>query len=82
MKSDSQIVAALAVITVLGLIGIGLIVAGILTKQWGEVSGGIGTIIGSLATALNTPTGVANALKASSGPKDPPTSPVAAPEGQ
>ena len=82
MKSDSQIVAALAVITVLGLIGIGLIVAGILTKQWGEVSGGIGTIIGSLATALNTPTGVANALKASNAPKDAPAAAVAAPDAQ
>lgn len=65
---NAQLIVALSIVASLGATGIGLIVAGCLTGQWAVLSGGIGTIIGALATALNAPTGIANVLRSAKGP--------------
>lgn len=62
--ADAQLIVALAIVVVLGGIAAGLIVAACITKDWTLAAGAVGTIIGALATALNAPTGIANALRA------------------
>jgi len=66
-ESNSQLIVALAIVAVLGTVAVGLIIAGCITNQWAVLSGGIGTAIGALATALNAPTGISAALRASKG---------------
>ncbi len=56
-EQNSQTVVALAIVAVLGALGAGLIVAGLYLKDTGPVWGGVGAIIGALATALNAPNG-------------------------
>jgi len=62
--TNGQLIVSLAIVVVLGLVGIGLIIAGCLTKDWSSLAGGIGTVIGALANALTAPTGIANVLRA------------------
>jgi len=62
---SGQVVVALAIASALVVLGIGLIIAGIVGHDLGPAMAGVSTIIGSLATALNAPTGISNALKAS-----------------
>jgi predicted Co/Zn/Cd cation transporter (cation efflux family) len=64
---NAQLIVALAIVAAVTVIALGLIVAGVLTRQWTVFSGGVFTAIGALATALNAPTGVANALAAAGG---------------
>ena len=70
-EQNAQVVVSLAIIAALGVIGVGLICAGVVLKDTGPVWGGIGTVIGALATALNTPSGIAAALTAATRPKSP-----------
>lgn len=70
-ESTNQLIVAMAIVAVLGLIGLGLIVAGIITKQWSDFGLGIGSIIGALATALNTPSGISKVIAAAKKPSDP-----------
>jgi len=64
--SDGQLVVALAIVAVMGLLGSARIAAGVWAllngKDGGVAWGGVGTIIGALATALNAPNGVTAAL--------------------
>lgn len=66
-EANGQLIVALAIVVALGLIALGLIVAGIITGHWDVLAGGIGAAIGAMATALNAPTGISNALRASKG---------------
>jgi predicted Co/Zn/Cd cation transporter (cation efflux family) len=68
--ANAQLITALTIVAAITVIAVGLIVAGVLTRQWTVFSGGVFTAIGALATALNAPTGVANALAAANR-KDP-----------
>lgn len=66
--TDAQLVVAMAIVIVLGAIGLALIGAGtwaLVNKDAGGTGvafGGVGTIIGALATALNAPNGITSAL--------------------
>lgn len=64
---NGQLIVSLAIVAVLGVVALGLIVAAIVTTDWTFAAGAIGAIIGALATALNTPSGITNALRASKG---------------
>jgi hypothetical protein len=62
-SEDGQVTVALAIVAALTLLGCGLIVVAYFIPGAANVAwGGVGTIIGALATALNAPTGVAAAL--------------------
>jgi hypothetical protein len=63
-ESQTQYKVAMAIVAALTLIAALLIVAGIVSGQWAIVAGTIGTIVGSLATALNAPTGIGKLLTA------------------
>lgn len=52
---SSQVLVALSIVASLAALGAGLIVAGIFLKDAGPVWGGVGAVIGALATALNAP---------------------------
>jgi membrane-bound ClpP family serine protease len=63
MADYAQTVVALAIVAALLVLGLGLIVVAYFIPGAANVAwGGVGTIIGALATALNAPTGVAAAL--------------------
>ena len=71
---DSQ--AVVAIITVCGMIilGVALIVGAWLMKDGmvaGMCIGAVGTLVGALANSLNSPTGVANVLRAGKQAPDP-----------
>lgn len=51
----SQSAVAALIVASLTLLGLGLIVAGALTRSWQMALPGVFTVIGSLATALNPP---------------------------
>lgn len=68
---DGQLIVALSVVAAITVITVALVVAGAFTGKWDVLSVGIGTGIGALATALNAPTGVANALRAAMTKPDP-----------
>jgi len=63
-ESQAQLVVALAIVIALLLIGVALIIAAVLRKDTSFAMGGVGTIIGALATALNAPTGIGKVLAA------------------
>lgn len=67
-EANGQLIVALAIVVTMGVLGLALVIAGCVTKQWAVAMGGIGPIVGSLATALNAPTGIANAVRASKAP--------------
>lgn len=72
-EQGSQVLVALSIVGAMAVIAVGLIVAGIWTKNWALTMSGLGPIVGALATALNTPTGVSAALSAAKpSPADPP----------
>ena len=62
--ANAQLIVALAIVAAITAISLGLIAAGVVTRQWTVFSGGVFAAIGALATALNAPTGIANALQA------------------
>lgn len=62
---NGQLIVSLAIVVVLGIVAIALIVAAMVTKDWTFAAGAVGAIVGALATALNTPSGISNALRAS-----------------
>jgi len=65
---DAQMVVSLAIVAALALLGGALVLAAYSLHDWNiAAAGGVGTIIGALATALNAPSGVSNALKAAKG---------------
>lgn len=68
--SSNQLIVALSIVGVLGMLGLGLIIGGVITKQWGEFGTGIGAVIGALGTALNAPTGISTVIKAASKQND------------
>lgn len=65
---NSQVLVSLCIVAALVLLGVGLIGAGVWLKDGGPVWGGIGSIIGALATALNTPSGTTAAIEAAKKP--------------
>lgn len=67
-EANGQLIVSLAIVSVLGVLGVGLIIAGCLTGGWATLGTGIGTTIGALANALTAPTGVANAIRAAKPP--------------
>lgn len=67
--ADTQLVVALAIVGGMVAIALTVIIAAALVNQIALGFGIAGTIVGALATALNTPTGVSNALKASAAGK-------------
>lgn len=69
----SQVVVSLAIVAAMGLLGVGLIVAGLIhSDKWDAIALPIGTIVGALAVALKTPSGVTAALAESKKPTPPP----------
>lgn len=66
-----QVLVALAIVAGMTALGISLVVAAVVTKNPGLAVGGVATIIGALAAALNTPTGVSAALTAAKTPAPP-----------
>lgn len=71
--ANGQLIVSLAIVVVLGAVALGLIIASAATKDWTFAAGAIGAIIGALATALNAPTGITSALRASAAAKAPPS---------
>jgi hypothetical protein len=63
-ESTNQLVVALAIVMALTVLGIGLLVAGYVSKQWAIIIGPIGVVLGSLASALNAPSGIGKVLTA------------------
>jgi predicted Co/Zn/Cd cation transporter (cation efflux family) len=61
---NGQLIVALSIVGAMILIAVALIIAGTLTKEPTMITGGVFTIIGALATALNAPTGISNAIRA------------------
>lgn len=72
-ESSNQLIVALAIVAVLGLIGVGLIIGGIVNNSWAAVGTGIGAVVGALSNALSAPSGIGSVIKAS---KAPPTDPT------
>jgi len=65
---DAQLIVSLAIIAAQTVLGCTLIGVAVYMQNWQiAAAGGVGTIIGSLSTALNAPSGTANALKALKG---------------
>jgi flagellar basal body-associated protein FliL len=64
-ERNGQLIVSLAIVVVLGVVAIALIIAAMVTKDWTFAAGAVGAIVGALATALNTPSGISNALRAS-----------------
>lgn len=64
-ETNGQLIVALLIVVMLGILGTFMVIAGAITHEWPVLTGGIGTIIGILGTALNTPTGIGNVLRAS-----------------
>lgn len=82
---NSQTLVALTIVVALTLLGAGLIVAGFMLKDAGPVWGGVGTVIGALATALNAPNGARSAAPAplaAPPPAPAPPAPIAPPAAQ
>lgn len=67
-ESSNQLIVALSIVAVLGLLGMGLIIGGIIDKNWADLGVGIGAIVGALSNALAAPSGVASVIKASKAP--------------
>lgn len=63
-ESQSQLVVALAIVAAMTVLGIGLIIAAVVSKQWAILPNGVFMILGAFATALNAPTGVGKLLNA------------------
>jgi hypothetical protein len=65
---NAQMIVALRIVYVMGGIGVALIVAGVISVLYGHAENaiwlGIGTIVGSLGTALNAPNGTSSAITA------------------
>lgn len=70
-ETNGQLIASLAIVAVLGMMGVALVVAGVVTEKWDVLAGGIGAIIGGLSSALNAPSGIGNVLRANSASKPP-----------
>lgn len=70
-ESRNQFLVALAIVAALGLLGIGLIIGAIVMKDVQFAVGGVGTIIGALATALNAPSGIGKVITAAKAPPSP-----------
>lgn len=70
--TNGQLIVSLAIVVVLGLIATGLIIAAAVTGDWTFAAGAVGAIVGALATALNTPSGISNAIRASAAVNPPP----------
>lgn len=71
-EANGQLIVSLTIVVILGLMGLGLIVSGVITREWGVLGGGIGTVIGALANALTAPTGIGNVLRATGAAADAP----------
>lgn len=69
-ESSNQLVVALAIVGVLGMLGMGLIIGGIMDKNWADLGVGIGAIVGALSNALAAPSGVSSVIRASKTPPD------------
>lgn len=65
--SASQTTTALRIVYALAALGLALVIAAAWTGQWAIVIGPIGTILGTLGTALNAPSGIGNVLAAARG---------------
>jgi len=63
-EKNGQLIVSLAIVVAMVVIAVGLIIAGAIAKDGASITAGVFTIIGALASALNAPTGVANALRA------------------
>lgn len=62
--ANGQLIVSMAIVTILGALGIGLVISAVITKDWTQAGVGLGTIIGVLGNALTAPTGIANVLRA------------------
>lgn len=58
--ANGQLIVSLAIVVILGGIGVGLIFTGLKT----EGAAILGSIVGALANALTAPTGIGNVLRA------------------
>jgi hypothetical protein len=67
--ANGQLIVSGAIVAVMGVIALALIIAAGITRDWSIAGLAIGTIIGALATALNAPTGITSALRASAAAK-------------
>lgn len=63
-ETNGQLIVSLAIVAILGFLGLALVVAGVMTGKWDVLAGGIGTVIGALGTALNAPSGIGSVLRA------------------
>jgi hypothetical protein len=68
---NGQLITAVLIVLVLGGLGGGMLYVGAQLKDLKEVGLGLGTIIGALANALTSPSGIASVLRASQ-PAPPP----------
>lgn len=62
-ERNGQLIVSLSIVGAMAAIAVGLMITHVLTKD-AAILGGVFTIVGALATALNAPTGITNAIKA------------------
>lgn len=66
-ETNGQLIVALAIVAVLGVLAVALVAAAAITGKWDALGIPVGTVIGALATALNAPSGIGNVLRANKG---------------
>ena len=70
-ESRNQLITALAIVGAMTLLGAGLLVYGWAAHDSTAATGGVFTIIGALATALNAPSGISKVLAAAKADPNP-----------
>lgn len=63
-ESSNQLIVASGIVVALTVLGLGLLVAGYVSRQWAIVIGPFGVVLGNLGTALNAPSGIGKVLTA------------------
>lgn len=79
-SANAQLIVSAAIVAALTLLGLSAIATALFDKSIAAVAfGAVGVVIGSLATALNAPTGIANVLTAGKAAGPPASPPVTTP---
>lgn len=62
-SANAQTIVSMAIVSALSIIALAAIAAALVDKSIAAVAfGAVGVVVGSLATALNAPTGIANVI--------------------
>lgn len=61
--ANGQLIVSLAIVGAMTIMGVGLLVAGLISDKWEILGTGVGTLIGALANALTAPSGISNVVR-------------------